>query len=103
MYVIDKIKNILLEHQEKENRITSSEIAIFLGIVEDDTHAKTRSLILESAKKHKLPLAANTTGYYLITNSKEFNDYIANLNSRIAGIEERKQIITENYNNYKGD
>lgn len=101
--MIDKIKNILLEHQGKENRITSREIANILGIAEDDTHAKTRSLILESAKKYKLPLAANTTGYYLITNSKEYNDYIANLNSRIAGIEERKRIITENYNNYKGD
>ena len=30
-----------------------------------------------------------------------FDDYIANLNKRIAGIEERKQIITENFNNWE--
>ncbi len=101
--MVDKIKDILLQHKGKANRITSGEIAKSIGIVENATYAKTRKLILESAKKYKLPLAANTSGYYLITNQKEFDDYIATLNSRIKGIEERKQLIIENYNQSKGD
>ena len=103
--MIDTIRDILLQHKGKTNKITSGEIAKELGIIENATYAKTRKLIFDSAKKHKLPLAANTSGYYLISNKKEFDEYIANLDSRIKGIEERKQIIAENYNynKNKGD
>jgi len=33
-----------------------------------------------------------------ITSKSELDEYIENLNSRIAGIEERKNLITENFN-----
>lgn len=99
--MIKQIKDILLNHKGKKNRITSSAIAAAIGIVENATYAKTRSLILECAKTYKLPLAADTKGYYLITSQKEYNDYISNLNSRIAGIEDRKRIITENFEEWK--
>lgn len=95
--MINQIKDILLDHLGKKNRITSAKIAEAIGIIENATYAKTRSLILTCAKTHKLPLAADTKGYYLITNQMEYDEYIANLNSRIAGIEERKRIITENF------
>ena len=72
-----------------------------IGIKEDDTHAKTRALIFETAKKYKLPLAANNRGYFLINTKAEYDEYIKNLNSRIAGIEERKRIITDNYKEKK--
>ena len=38
---------------------------------------------------------------YLITCSKEYDEHIANLNSRKAGIEERKEFITKNCNKRK--
>ena len=95
--MIEPIKDILLNHKGKKNRITAATIAETIGIVENATYAKTRALIFECAKTHKLPLAADTKGYYLITNKKEYDDYIENLNSRIAGIEERKRVITKNY------
>lgn len=90
-----------MNHKGKQNRITSAKIALQLGIKEDDTHAKTRAYIFECAQKYKLPLAADNRGYYLITCQEEYDGYIANLNSRIAGIEERKKIITNNFNNDK--
>ena len=99
--MIEQINVILRQHKGKKNRITASSIAAKIGIVENATYAKTRALILECAKTHKLPLAADTKGYYLITNPKEYNDYIENLNSRIAGIEERKRIITKNYEEWE--
>lgn len=95
--MLEQIKAILLNHKGKKNRITAGTIAETIGVVENATYAKTRALIFECAKKHKLPLAADTKGYYLITNKKEYDDYIANLNSRIAGIEKRKRVITKNY------
>ena len=80
---------------------TSAEIAKSLGIVEDDTHAQTRALILECAEKYELPLAANNRGYYLISDQQEYEEYMANLDSRSAGIEQRKRIITKNYRGTK--
>ena len=91
------IRDILKCHIGETNEITSSQIADQIGIKEDDTHAKTRALIFEAAKKYELPVAANKRGYFLINSQEEHDKYIKNLDSRIAGIEERKEIITENY------
>ena len=44
-----------------------------------------------------LPLAANNRGYYLITSDSEYDEYMENLDSRIEGINQRKDIITKNY------
>ena len=99
--MLEQIKDLLLTQKGKRNPITSAEIAHKIGIIEDDTHSQTRSLILECAKKYGLPLAASNRGYYLIVDQQEFDDYMANLDSRSAGIEERKRIITKNYKETK--
>lgn len=62
--MVNQIKDILLKHQGKKNRITSGEIAKAIGISENATYARTRALIFECAKVYKLPLAADTKGYY---------------------------------------
>ena len=77
--MLEQIREILLLHNGKKNPITSAEIAKSLGIVEDDTHAQTRALILECAEKYELPLAANNRGYYLISDQQEYEEYMANL------------------------
>lgn len=92
-----KIQEILKQHVGKSNIISSSQIADLIGVEEDATYAKTRALIFEAAKKYKLPLAANNRGYFLINTKAEFDEYINNLDLRIAGIEERKKIIIDNY------
>ena len=48
--MLEQIREILLLHNGKKNPITSAEIAKSLGIVEDDTHAQTRALILECSE-----------------------------------------------------
>ena len=95
--MINTIKDILLLHEDKKNAISSSKIAEIIGIDENATYAKTRGMILECAKQHKLPLAAYNKGYYLIADQNEYDEYMRNLDARRAGIEERKRIITENY------
>lgn len=56
---VELIRDILNDHIGESNEVTSSQIAEQIGIQEDATHAKTRALILEAAKKYRLPLAAN--------------------------------------------
>lgn len=95
--MLEKIRNILLLHKGKGNPVTSAEIARQIGIDEDDTHAKTRELVLNCIEKYKLPVAAGNRGYYIITSPQEYDEYIDNLDARIAGIEDRKRIITQNF------
>lgn len=95
--MLEQIKDILILHYGKKNSITASEIADMIGIVEDDTHAQTRALILECAEKYQLPVAANNKGYYIISNQQEYDEYMNNLDLRSAGIEIRKKIITNNW------
>lgn len=99
--MLEQLKAILSSHQGKNNPITSAQIASSLNIEEDDTHAKTRTLIRECVQKYNLPVAAGNRGYYLITCSNEYEDYITNLDSRIKGIEDRKEIITKNFKKWK--
>lgn len=99
--MLKQIKDILVQHYGKTNPVTSSEIASIIGVIEDDTHAKTRALIFECAEKYGLPLAANNRGYYIISNQQEYDEYMANLDSRSAGIDARKRIITKNYRGLK--
>lgn len=99
--MLEQIREILLLHNGKKNPITSAEIARSLGIIEDDTHAQTRALLLECAEKYELPLAANNKGYYLISTQQEYEEYMKNLDSRNTGIEQRKRIITKNYKGIK--
>ena len=46
-------------------------------------------------EKYNLPVAANNKGYFIIANENEYDEYMANLDSRKAGIDERKSIITK--------
>ena len=93
---LKKLKKIILGHRGKTNAIKSREIADKVGINED-THHTTREMILQAARRYNLPLAADT----VINNDFEYRKYMINLDSRIAGIEERKRLITENYNLWK--
>lgn len=102
MNIIKQIRDILMQHCGKSNAITSGEIAVIVGInYEDDTHAQTRAMILDAVIRYNLPLAADNTGYYLITNDSEYYDYMNNLHSRIVEISERKKLITRNYSLWK--
>lgn len=95
--MLEKIKEILECHVGEKNSITSGQIAEALGINEDDTHAKTRDLLLQTAENFMLPLAATNKGYYLIETEEEYNNYMHNLQSRKLGIDKRVEIITQNY------
>ncbi len=84
----------------KSRKFTSSDIANYLGIVEDDTHSRTRELIRETIETYEIPVFADNTGYKFIESKHELINYLRNLDSRIAGIEERKQIVQKNFDTF---
>lgn len=94
---LNKIKGIMESHKGKENAITSKELAQKLGIVEDDTHAKTRNLIFQCAKECLLPIAATKKGYFIIQTKDECYAYLTQLNKRSKQIQERKDIVILNF------
>lgn len=91
------LNSILAMHIGKDNAITSSELADKLGIIEDDTHQRTRQAILQCVEEYHLPLVASRKGYYLIEDENDLDAYIKTLDRRIAGIEKRKRLIKSNY------
>ena len=97
MEIVSSIKRVLVNHTGRANAITAKEISEALKIHDNDSCSRTRALILETVKKHNLPLAADSRGYYLIDTKEEYIKYMRSLEHRISEIEGRKEIITENY------
>lgn len=94
---LEFIKQTLEEHRGKGNEISAGDIEELLGFSRDDTHAKGRRLIKKCAEKYNIPLAGNDSGYYIMINDEELNEYKANLCSRTEKIKEREIIMENNY------
>ena len=91
------IENCLKQHKGKNNCVTANEISKKLKIIEDDTHAGTRAKIRKCIEERGLPVASNSNGYYWIVEESELDTYIKSLDGRIKGIEERKEIVKNNF------
>ena len=94
---LEKIKKLLEDHVGKGNEVSARVIENEYGNPSDSTHRKARDLIDACIEKYDLAVAANNNGYFIISNDEEYNEYMANLDSRIAGIDERKKIITKKF------
>ncbi len=92
---LEKIKILLESHVGKGNEISAQVIEDEFGKSSDKTHKIARELIDECIEKYNLPVAANNRGYFIISNQQEYDEYMANLDSRKAGIDKRKRIITK--------
>ena len=94
---LEKIKILLEHHVGKGNEVSAQIIEDEYGKSSDKTHRKARELIDDCIDKYNLPVAANNKGYFIISNESEYDEYMANLDSRIAGIDDRKKVITKIY------
>lgn len=100
----EQIKDILLNHQGKNNAIKSPDIASQIGIDPGPSNVRIRKLITETLKKYHLPISGNPAkGYYLIKTKKELKETIGSLDSRIHNITDRKAYITASYYRYYED
>ncbi len=92
---LEKIKILLEHHVGKGNEVSAQVIEDEYGKSSDKTHRKARELIDACIDKYNLPVAANNRGYFIISSESEYDEYMANLDSRKAGIDERKKVITK--------
>ena len=98
---LERIKLLLERHVGKGNEVSAQVIEDEYGNPSDKTHKKARDLIDACIDKYGLSVAANNRGYFLISNQQEFDEYMANLDSRKAGIDERKRVIAKNFKGVK--
>lgn len=89
--LLDRIQELMLDHQGPSNTISSGQIAEVLGVDDADAQPKTREAIRVLSEEREVPIASTSQGYYLIQTQDHLNDYLENLDGRIAGIQKRKQ------------
>ena len=97
---LQMIKEILENHQGKNNQISAGEIGRQIGIDEDATHVQTRGLILETIEQLKLPVAGGNRGYYLISNREELDEYLNGIDGRIQEMTKRKNLVQNAFESY---
>ena len=81
--------------EEKRNTISAGEIAEMLGYPVEGSHVKGRDLVKRCAKKYRVPVGGNASGYYIITTQEELDEYKSNLRSRAQKTLERGELMEE--------
>ena len=97
---LKKIKEILEKHKGKINQISAGEIGLQIGVDEDATHVQVRSLILQVIDAFRLPVAAASRGYYLISTENELNKYLDGIDGRIQEMKKRKRLVKAAFESY---
>jgi hypothetical protein len=92
-----KIRDILIEHKGKKNKITSKQISLEMGFPMEDTQSISRKAIWETAEKYGLPLISSTTGYYLANTKEELEEYNKNIDKRIDGMKKTRDMVNKNF------
>lgn len=87
------LHDVLERHKGPDQAISSGELASRLGISDSEANPTTRFEIRELIERTGLPVAANNQGYYMIETERQKDEYLARLNQRIVGIEERKRLV----------
>lgn len=95
--LLQRIKEIIEEHVGENSPISSVEIANEINIDAGPSKVKIRKLILDVLKKYKIPIGANSKGYYIIQTNNEYHKYLGTLNSRIAEITSRITYLNQAY------
>lgn len=99
---LDELENVLrAEAVGPDNAITSGELASSVGIADAEANPKTREAVRILVEERQVPVAATSQGYFLMTNQDHLETYLETLDGRIAGIQDRKQIVTEAFNHWR--
>jgi len=96
MTLTDDIQTVLEDHVGPDEAITSSEIIEQVGIDDGNGNPNVRGRITELIEAGE-PIAASPKGYYYIEDEQQLNEYVARLDSRIAGIRKRIDRVTRAY------
>ena len=95
---LELLRDMLLAHKGKKNAINTFDIAKRLEIRDRDGHPNTRHFVKKCIEKYHLPVVANQSGYYTISEEVELMEYCHNLEARANEILNRKEKIRQYYN-----
>ena len=99
--LVDLAWRILSEHVGHRNPITSANLSRSLAVGDDQKGTReTRALIVEVIRRG-LPVAASEEGYFVLDNDQELESYITDLQDRIAGIQQRGQLVNRAFQNWR--
>ena len=96
--VYDYMRGRLGEH----NAVTANIIERECGVPHTNGNSTLRRIISMVCDKYDIPIISNTNGYFVASTREELMDYLLNLELRIKGIIERKDMLKrafESYNN----
>jgi len=93
--LLDRLQLELADHRGSQNAITTDALAVQIGINDGGTHPKVREAVKELMRERDIPVVSDYNGYYIPDTRDEVDDYLSNLDSRITGIQERKQLLEQ--------
>jgi len=101
----DQVYEELRGRTSQAEAITSGELSDRLNVGDGEANPKTRELIHDVMRERDLPVIAGHSGYYVAGSLKEVEEYLDDLDGRIAGIEGRKRDLVAAYNRrrYSGE
>ena len=86
-----------LRGRTKDDAIYSSELAEKIGVDDGEGNPKTREVIRVLMDERDLPVASSNCGYWMLESEDQLRVYVNDLEGRINGIEERIQMVQENF------
>lgn len=84
------------------NAVTANTIEKECGVLHSNGNSRLRKVITMVCDKYNIPIVSNINGYFVASTREELMDYLLNLELRIKGIIERKDMLKrafESYNN----
>ena len=84
----------------RANAISSNLIGTALGIDDGNGNPVVRGDILVIMRETGLPIGSCSDGYFVIVTPRELTDYVGHLEDRIAGIEDRIDLVQRCYEAY---
>lgn len=97
--VLEDVFELVVE-SDVDDPITSGEVSDRVGINDGNGNPKTREVIRTLVEERNVPIAAGPNGYFFLESPDDLQHYLTGLDSRIAGIQERKRTVTEAWNRH---
>jgi hypothetical protein len=86
-----------------EQAITSAELAETITGEDAEANPKTREAMKILMRERDIPLVSNNNGNWIPVNDDAVQDKMSDLDARIAGIEERKDLLADNWSRWRDD
>jgi ABC-type uncharacterized transport system ATPase subunit len=89
----ERVKDLLLNHRGKDNQISSREINDEINVDNVGSFPSTRAIVRNLILEDQIPIVSTNNGYFVAETEEEIAEYVAQLDSRITSIAERRYAI----------